>query len=55
MKDSKLTIRCESSTEEDYREICFKERKAYGDLLKDLIEFYKKIKNLEKVYAKEEK
>ena len=41
-KDGKLTIRCESKIEDLFKTICFEEKKAYGDLLKSMIENYKK-------------
>lgn len=44
LKDSKLTIRCEDDLYEEYRTICFFEKKKYGDFLKELIEEYKKKK-----------
>ena len=44
MNDSKLTIRCKEECEMDFKLLCIKEKKHYGEFLKELIDFYKQSK-----------
>ena len=39
-KDGKLTIRCETKIEDLFKTVCFQEKKAYGDLLKEMFNAY---------------
>lgn len=41
MNNSKLTIRCEEDCEMDFKLLCLKEKKHYGEFLKKLVDFYK--------------